>query len=126
MTKMPARQKGMGMSGMLFVAVVVITLVTLLFKLGPAYMGFYTMTSIMKEVAAAPEPIVGGKPAMMRVLDSRMMINNVRGIDAKSFTVKRTGDDTSELTVDYEQREHLFFNIDAVLTFHYTVVVKGR
>ncbi|WP_295446639.1 DUF4845 domain-containing protein [uncultured Thiodictyon sp.] len=126
MTKMPAMQKGMGASGMLFVLVVVITLGTVLFKLGPCYMSFYTMTSIMKDVAAAPEPIVGGKPAIMRIMESRMMVNNIRGVDAKSFTLKQTGDNTSELTVDYEQREHLFFNIDAVLTFHYTVVVKGR
>ena len=74
----------------------------------------------------SPEPVLGGKPAIMRVLENRMMVNELRSIDAKSFTVKKTGDDTFELAVDYEQRQHLFFNIDTVLTFKYAVTVKGR
>ncbi len=126
MPKMPARQQGMGMSGMLFVLVVVIFVVTVLFKLGPAYMSYMTMKSIMNGVAESPEPILGGKPAIMKVLENRMMVNEVRTIDSKSFAFKKVGEEAFDVTLNYERREHLFFNVDAVLTFSHTVVVKGR
>ena len=126
MPKMPARQQGMGMSGMLFVLVVVIFVVTVLFKLGPAYMNYMTMTSIMNGVAESPEPILGGKPAIMKVLENRMMVNEVRTIDSKSFAFKKVGEEAFDVTLTYERREHLFFNVDAVLIFSHSVVVKGR
>jgi hypothetical protein len=127
MTKMPAMQKGMGASGILFVVVVVVFVATMLLKLGPAYLSFMTVKSVMNEVAASPEPVLGGLATLQRTLDSRMNVNDVRGFDAKSFKIKkRAGEEVFDLTVDYEQRVHLFFNIDAVLTFHHAVVVKGR
>jgi hypothetical protein len=126
MRTMPNKQKGMGMSGILFVIVVAIFVVTVTFKLGPAYMGFWTLTSIMNDVSRSPEPILGGKPAIMSAVENRMMINEVRNIDSKSFTVRRVGEDEFELSVAYERREHLFFNIDAVLSFSYSVMVKGK
>jgi len=126
MPEMPARQQGMGMSGMLFVLVVVIFVVTVLFKLGPAYMNYMTMKSIMNGVAESPEPILGGKAAIMKVLENRMMVNEVRTIDSKSFAFKKVGEEAFDVTLNYERREHLFFNVDAVLTFSHTVAVKGR
>lgn len=126
MPKMPGGQQGMGMSGMLFVLVVAIVFVTVLFKLGPAYMNYMTMKSIMNGIAESPEPILGGKPEIMKLLANRMMVNEVRTIDAKSFSFKKVGENAFDVTLDYERREHLFFNVDAVVTFSHTVVVKGR
>ncbi|WP_295432635.1 DUF4845 domain-containing protein [uncultured Thiodictyon sp.] len=111
---------------MLFVLVVVIFVVTVLFKLGPAYMSYMTMKSIMNGVAESPEPILGGKAAIMKVLENRMMVNEVRTIDSKSFAFKKVGEEAFGVTLTYERREHLFFNVDAVLTFSHSVVVKGR
>ncbi|MBV5275508.1 MAG: DUF4845 domain-containing protein [Lamprocystis purpurea] len=126
MPGMRAVQQGMGMSAILFVLVVVIFAMTLLFKLGPSYMSFFTLKSIMNSVAESPEPILGGKPAVMRQVENQMMVNDVRSVDSKAFTVKKSGENTLDLTVDYEQRTHIFANVDAVLTFKHTVVVKGR
>ena len=126
MHKMTAVQKGMGMTGILFTIVVVIFVMTVLFKLGPTYANYWSLKSIMDNVAESPQPITGGKPEIMKALETRMMVNNIRDIDSKVFTVKRTGENTLELTLDYERRQHLFFNIDTVLIFHHTVVVKGQ
>ena len=126
MRTMPNKQQGMGMSGILFTIVVAVFLVTVTFKLGPAYMGFWTLRSIMDGVAQSPDPILGGKPAIVKVIENRMMINDVRNIDAKAFTVQKVGEDMFEVTANYERREHLFFNIDAVLSFKYAVMVKGK
>jgi hypothetical protein len=126
MRKVSAGQQGMGMTGLMFTIVVAVFALTMLFKLGPAYMNYWSLRSIMNSVAESSQPIVGGKSEIMRALETRMMVNEIRNIDPKSFTVKKTGENTMDVSVDYERREHLFFNVDAVLTFHHTVMVKGQ
>lgn len=126
MRTMPGVQKGMGTSGILFTIVVVIFVLTVTFKLGPGYMGFWTLRSIMDGLAQSPEPILGGRPAILKAISDRLMVNDVRNIEPRSFTVKKVSDDAFDVSVEYERREHLFFNIDAVLSFHYAVVVKGK
>ncbi len=126
MPRMRAVQQGMGMSAILFVLVVVIFAMTLLFKLGPSYMSFLTLKSIMNSIAESSEPVLGGKPAVMKLIEGQMMVNDVRSVDSKAFSVKKSGENMLDVTVDYEQRMHIFANVDAVLTFKHTVVVKGR
>ena len=126
MRKISAQQQGMGMTGLLLTIVVVVFVLTVLFKLGPAYMNYWSLRSIMNSVAESSQPIAGGKPEIMRALETRMMVNDIRNIDAKSFTVKKASENTLDVSLDYERREHLFFNVDVVLTFHHAVVVKGQ
>jgi hypothetical protein len=104
----------------------VIFVLTLLFKLGPAYASFWTLKSIMNNIAQSPEPIQGGRSAVLRLLESRLNVNDVRAVELSAFSVKKAGEDSFDLSVEYEQREHLFFNIDVVLSFDHAVVVKGR
>lgn len=126
MRKMSAGQQGIGMTGVLFGIAVAVFVLTVLFKLGPAYMNYWSLRSIMNSVAESPQPIAGGKPEIMRAFETRMMVNDIRNVDAKSFTVKRAGENALDVSLDYERREHLFFNVDVVLTFHHAVVVKGQ
>jgi hypothetical protein len=55
-----------------------------------------------------------------------MDVNDVKGIDPRAFTVQRSGDDSYDVSVAYERREHLFLNLDAVLTFEHAVRVRGQ
>ena len=119
-------QRGIGLNSAMVIIALAVFFLTLLFKLGPSYVTFMTMKSIMESVAESPEPILGGKAAIMSDLTKRMMINEVRSVDSKSFSVKKSGDDTLDVTLAYEDRIHLFANVDAVLMFDHTVVVKGR
>lgn len=126
MRTMTAAQQGVGMSSILFYIVLIIFVLTVVFKLGPDYASYWTLRSIMNSIAESPEPILGGRPAVLRLVDNRLMVNEVRWIDAKAFTVTKVGEDAFDLSVAYERREHLFFNVDAVLKFNHSVVVKGR
>jgi hypothetical protein len=126
MPKMRTTQLGMGISSIMSIIVVVGFIIMVIFKLGPSYMTYMTLKSIMNGMAEAPEPVQGGKPVLIRALENRMMVNEVRSVDTKAFTVKKSGENTMDLTLAYEQRIHLLANIDVVLTFDHTVVVKGR
>jgi len=116
----------MGASGIFFSLVLLAFFVTLVLKLGPYYMSYWTLRSIMDDLAAAPEPLVGGKQAILSRLEGQMNINNIEGIAPRDFKVKKVEDNVLEASVAYERRQHLFANVDVVLTFSHGVTVKGR
>jgi Domain of unknown function (DUF4845) len=120
------RQCGIGVVGVFFVIVLASVIGTVLIRLGPAYMSHWTLTSIMNGVAASPEPVSGGGKGILELIERRMDVNDIRGIDPKAFTVQRSGDNSYDVRVAYERREHLFFNLDAVLTFEHAVTVRGQ
>lgn len=126
MTGSRKSQQGIGLSGLLFIFVLVAFIAVVLLRTGPAYMSYLTLRSAMNSVAQAPEPIAGGKPAIMDLINRRLEINDVRGIDPKSFKIAKTGDRTYQVEVAYERREHLFGNIDVVLAFNHAVTVEAQ
>lgn len=120
------RQRGIGVVGVFFVIVLASVIGTVMIRLGPAYMSHWTLTSIMNRVAESPEPITGGRKAILELIERGMDVNDVKGIDPRAFTVQRSGDDSYDVSVAYERREHLFLNLDAVLTFEHAVRVRGQ
>ncbi len=89
-------------------------------------MSYMTVKSIMNGAAESPALILGGKAAIMKVLENRMMVNEARTIEPKLFSFKKAREDAFDVMLNYERRENLFFNVDAVLTFSHAVVVQGR
>jgi hypothetical protein len=122
----PSAQRGMGAKGIFFTLVLLGIVLTLILKLGPSYMGFWTLSSIMDDLAKDPERIQGGRPAIMDRLNKQMDINNVRDMQDKDFSIKKREDNAFDVKVAYERRHHLFYNVDAVLVFSHEVVVEGR
>jgi hypothetical protein len=119
-------QRGMGLTGLLFLFVLVAFVAVVLLRTAPAYVNYLTLRSAMNSVAQSPEPILGGKPAIMDLINRRLEINDVRGIDPKSFAVQKMDDGSYDVQVAYERREHLFANIDIVLAFDHAVRVQAQ
>jgi hypothetical protein len=122
----PSAQRGMGGKGILLTLVLLGIVLTLILKLGPSYMGFWTLSSIMDDLAKDPEHIQGGRPAIMSRLNKQMDINNVRDMQDKDFSIKKRDDNAFDVKLAYERRHHLFYNVDAILVFSHEVVVQGR
>jgi hypothetical protein len=121
-----AGQRGMGFASFLALAVLAAFLGTILFKLLPAYAGYWTLTSIMDDLAETQGPIAGGKKGIMDQLVRRIEVNDLRTVGAGAFTIEAAGQGEYSVIADYEQRIHLFFNVDAVLTFQHEVAVEGQ
>lgn len=119
-------QRGVGMGGIFLILAALGFVLMLALKLGPLYMGFWTLQSLMNDLAASSEPILGGKPGVMNRLNNLMNINEIRDLDPKSFQIQKLEGDRYEVTLSYERRTHLFANVDAVLTFDHTVAVKSQ
>jgi hypothetical protein len=110
------RQRGLGMLGAL--------VVTLGVRLGPPYMQYLTVKSAMNAVSEDVELKGKGRTEVMSALGRRLDVNSVSGLPPQAFRVEQK-DFGQKLIADYEVRVHLFFNIDAVLSFDYQVAL-GR
>ena len=120
------RQQGVSFIGLLFIFVLAAFIAVALMRTMPAYVSYWTVRSAMDSVAQSPEPIVGGKSAIMNMINRRLEINDVRGIDPKAFKIEKTSGGAYDVQVAYERREHLFGNIDVVLVFHHAIEVKAE
>lgn len=117
------RQRGIGLVGMLFALVTAGFFATIGMKLGPRYMEFLTVKSVMKDVAEDPEQANAGKMSVFKTIENRLYINSVRSIDPNAFSYKKTSSGF-RISVDYNVQEHLFANVDVVLNFAHEVTAN--
>jgi hypothetical protein len=91
-------------------------------KIGPAYLEFMNVSSAMKGVATEPGVGKWSQAQIKSALSKRLGINYVdrEHVDMKHFQVKRVGGGQT-LSVAYEVREDLMYNLDYVATFEKTV-----
>ncbi|MBK1723780.1 DUF4845 domain-containing protein [Thiocystis violacea] len=116
-----SRQRGMGMLGVIVLIALAAFFATIILKVGPLYLDFWTLRTIMEEVKANPQQIEGGARGITSAIDRRLNINSVYGRKGSDFIVKKVDGNTYRVTLDYEDRVHLFFNVDAVASFSHQV-----
>ena len=119
----PAYQRGMGFTSIMFAILLGAFALTLLFKMGPAYMNDTTLASILASVAKDSSDIVGSPRAIADKIGGHMNINSLTEPRPKDFKINKVSDYTWEVEITYERRVHLFFNVEALMTFHHRVEV---
>lgn len=120
-----SRQRGIGMLGFIFIVGLATFFITILLKMGPAYLNYWTIRTIMTEVAKQPQMIEGGPRGILNAVGKRMDINNLRDRSVKDdFAIEKVDNNVYSLILSYEDRRHLFFNVDAVAMFDYQVEVR--
>jgi hypothetical protein len=124
MSDLGARQRGMGFLGLILVIGLAAFFGTILFKLGPLYLNFWTVRTVMEETAQQAASIEGGARGIQSSIDKRLYINAVEEVAAKDFQVKKIDTGRYQVNLDYEARVHLFFNVDAVASFSHQVEVE--
>jgi len=115
-------QGGMSLVEVLFYALVAIFALTVILKLGPHYMDYLELRSVMKEVANDPELAREGRLGISESLANRLYINYIKNVRPGDFKYEKT---TSGylVSVKYKVKEHLFANVDVLLNFSYQVHV---
>lgn len=119
------RQRGISFYSFLFFMAIVVFFAITGTKLGPRYLEFLTVKSVMKDVKNDPDISATSRSSVLRTIGNRLNINGVDDVSVKDFTYKKV-DNGFELSVQYEVREHLYGNIDAVLTFSNKVDINGQ
>ena len=119
------RQRGIGLIGVLFYFVIGGFFLTIAMKLGPHYMEYLSIRSVMRDVAQDPSMAQAGTKDIRESIANRLYINDIRGLDAKAFKYKKTSGGY-RVNLDYKVQENLFSNVDAVLNFTHEVTLTKR
>jgi hypothetical protein len=114
--------RGFGLISTMIWILLIVGAASAAFKLGPFYLQFWTVRTVMDDTARDPETATMGRQAIIQTLEKKLYINEVRSVKNESFSFEKT--DTGRiLGVHYEVREHLFANLDAVLTFDHQTLI---
>ena len=111
-----SHQRGAGTVAWLSGAVVVIIIITLGLRLGPYYMDFRTLQAVMNGLPADDVHQMSNR-SLRELLQKRFKINNIRNMTVREIIIFNRTKKLTEININYEVREHMLFNIDAVLTF---------
>ncbi len=117
MTSRPRRQRGMAMIQWLILILIVGGMATMAVRTVPHYIDFYTMVSVV-EALPKNEVHVMSKQKIRESLKKRFKINNIREFDLTKIVAIERKRGATALTLEYEIREHLFYNVDVVLSFN--------
>ncbi len=111
-----SRQAGLSFMGILMVVAVVASAVTLVLKLAPHYIDYYAVKSVIEDLPTQKVHEMS-RSEIKESLQKRFKVNNLRDFKVTDILKIDRGRDDTVLNVKYEQREHLFSNIDVVLRF---------
>ncbi len=111
-----SKQRGISVMGGLAGVVLIAASVTTALRIGPHYIDFRTIQSIMDALPTA-EVHKMDKGAIRELLRKRFRINNIRDFRVQDIlSIERTKVSTV-VVIDYEVRENLLFNADIVVMF---------
>jgi hypothetical protein len=111
------RQRGVSILGWLAILLLLGSVAMLVVRLGPHYIDFETIVSIVNALPAN-EVHTMDKATIRESLLKRFLINNIRDLNVNKVVDIDRRRETTVLTVHYERREHLLYNVDLVLTFY--------
>ncbi|MDX1597045.1 MAG: DUF4845 domain-containing protein [Marinobacter sp.] len=119
------RQSGASALTMLVMVLFFGSLLTLVIKLGPAYLDDITIQEALEGLEGTEGLSTMGPPQVRSLINKRLSVNNVRGFDAKQISVEKNGEFVV-IKVDYEVRNNLFRNVDTVIHFKHEYEMKGK
>lgn len=112
-----ARQQGLGLWGYVGLLLLIGAVVTLGLRLGPHYMTYSTVKDILHSLSSERVHTMD-KRAIRDLIAKRFKINSLYDLDPKKIiSIDRTRERT-KLVLDYEVREPIAMNVDAMLRFH--------
>ena len=119
-----SRQSGMTLIGFVFVLAVAGFFAFLIMRLFPVYSEYYSVVSDMKGLAAEPGVATMSPERVREMLNRRFYISYVESV--KPEHIKITRNNGYNLTIKYEVRRPLLYNLDFVAMFDKTVELSRQ
>jgi len=119
------KQRGITLMGFILVATVAGFFALMGFKLFPAYSEYYGVVQAMKSVASQPGAQKMELGELQKGLQRRFDVGYVESVMGQQATLIRN-DKGNQLNMNYEYRKPLFYNLDYVAKFDYTVDLNAQ
>lgn len=110
-------QAGMTFMGMLLVFIVIAFFAVVLIKVVPLYLGNFKVKSVLSSLKEERDMASMAPGEIITRIMSRLDINDVHNVQKENIQIERV-DNTTVITINYEARVNLFFNLDAVAKFN--------
>ncbi|MCF7991968.1 MAG: DUF4845 domain-containing protein [Thiohalocapsa sp.] len=117
-------QRGIGFLTAMIIVALVAFFATLAFKMAPSYINFLQVRSVLEGMHHKPDIVERGPRAILNSVSHQLLLNDVRSITHKDFKLERLPEGL-RLVVDYESRAHVLFNVDVVMHFNDSVILKN-
>ena len=126
-TGLARRQRGAGFLLLIVLIGLASFFGTIALKIGPLYLNFWTVRSIMEEAAQQLDPTQdGGARGIVMSIEKRLYVNSIENIQGSDFEIERLDEQRFRVSLAYEERVHLFFNVDAVVAFSHQIEVGSE
>lgn len=121
-----SRQRGITIWGLMFLGFIFVVVVLLFFKLLPPYLEYTTVKTVLENVAKTPDIGNYDKGQIKIEIDRRFGIEDVKNVDlAKSLFVEKKPGNTT-ISIRYEVRVPIAYNVTALLDFDASKTVPAR
>ena len=110
------RQRGLSLIGLIITLGVVAFFAVVGFKLLPAYIEYWTVQRIVRDLAHAADLRGAAVRDVQAAFDRRAVIDNVTAIVGKELEINKVGEGF-EITASWSKRVTLFGNINACMDF---------
>lgn len=110
------QQRGITLTGFLVFAVLLIAALLLGFKIGPAYMEFYTIQKTLRVLAAEPAMKTASRGEFNSAWNARAGMDNIKAIGYDDIQIEKDGSGIV-LSAEYSVRVPLFANLSALMEF---------
>jgi hypothetical protein len=111
-----AGQAGASLISTVCVLLVLASVISLALKLGPHYIDFRTIQSVVNQLPAN-EVNTMPRVAVFEALEKRFPHNNLYDFKVRDVVQYERSPEATVLRVAYEKRENLFMNVDVVIKF---------
>ena len=118
-------QKGASALSIMVILFLAASILTIVMKVAPMFFDNMTIAKVLEDIGAQSDIAALSDDEIVGAFSKRLIINNVRDFDPKKIVIKR---DDGLLTIDinYEKRENIFKNIDAVASFENHFETKAQ
>lgn len=117
--KATSKQRGVGAMGLIIGLAILAAFVSFGLSAMPMYMNNFTMMDIAKDIVAEPEMKNKSVRQIRESITDRFSMNSLWDLDPNEvIKVTKNSGESPILTIDYEDRRPLFYNIDLVTNFN--------
>jgi hypothetical protein len=113
------RQKGVTITGMLMVSIVLVIVLILAFKVVPFYLEYNTIKKNFRAMAEDPALQKVSVGDMRRSWDARTIVDDVKSLSPQDIDYNRDASGWT-ITADYSVKVPLFQSINLCMDFHPT------
>ena len=110
------RQRGLSLTGLLLICIVIIAVVLLAFKLFPPYTEYLSIKKAIAEIARSPEARTS-KREVEAAFERRAAIDNFTSVRGTDLQVEKRGDGVV-ISAEWSVKVPLFYNVSACLDFN--------